>query len=109
MRPGRGSSAWCGGSCGGRPREPHVGLALLVARAVGVLDLGEAAPRVEAARLRVALEGPQLEPAGAQRPGTREQRRPGTAALRGRVDVEVLDAVAVEGEEPERRAVLAAG
>ena len=73
-----------------RPPEAHVGLALRVVLAGGAPHLHAAVARVERQGGGVALEHPEPEAARLQGLRVREQRRPDAAALRGGVDVQVL-------------------
>ena len=82
--------ALSGASALRRPPEAHVGLALVVALAGGALHLHAAVARVERQGGGVALEHPEPEAAGLPGLRVREQRRPDAAALRGGVDVQVV-------------------
>ena len=77
-----------------------VGGALFVFPAVGTAGLDEAVAQVEALGAGVGLECPQLGPVGALALGDVEQAAADAAAGALRVDVELIDVVAVEYQDP---------
>src|SRR5690348_5445803 len=91
------------------PLVERVGLALLVAAAVGELDDDAAASLVEAARAGVLLEDPEAEALGPPLGDALEERRADPASLRRRIDVEEPEQVAVEACEAGQPAVLVLG
>src|SRR4029079_5109083 len=83
------------------PLVERVRLALLVPRAVGQLDDLHAAVLVELPRLRVPLEDPEPEPVGCELLYPVEKQAAGTLAVVLRIDVEVVEEVVAQHEEPD--------
>src|SRR5690242_7095254 len=77
-------------ACARRPLHQHVGLALLVAAAIGPLDFAKAARLVEADGCSVALEHPEPQRCAALH-RDREQRLAHSSAVAFRTDVEMID------------------
>src|SRR5262245_4350161 len=88
------------------PLVERVGRVLLVVGAVGLPHERAAVPFVEAPCAGVLLEDPEVEAVGPPLLREREERAADAVALRGRVDVEVLELVGGEGGEGDHAAVL---
>src|SRR5689334_13529985 len=88
------------------PLEADVRLALLVAGAVGALDLDETVVAVERLGCRVDLERPELQARGALALGKVEQSGADALTPVGGVDVELADEVAVQRQQADHLALV---
>ena len=81
------------------PLIPHIGGALLVARAIGEFNGDETALFIERSRVMVALESPQHQAVGTQLLRLLQKRVADTDPLMRRPNVQVLHPRALDGDE----------